>query len=810
MAISGVIVSDNLTTIKVNDAVKPFAQARNPYEFSNWSQFQITDGLQLRTDNSVKFEVQNEGPLANATGFQMRLDAAWVMGAPPNGGTGTPISGLWGTGRNATGKLSFDGDDANWKVFLPGTTVAIPAKIVAPEKTPVGFWLDPGGSSGWIGPSADQTANAMPVPAAGDYRYQTTFSLPSNFASARVAIRIASDNGCTGIKLINSAGIALPLPENGCTFSRFKSDYEIASGFQAGQNILEITVNNSAPGPTGLRVELSGTYTLAGGATLPRITPNAGSGAANVTQSLTVESLSPSAIFSTEVLFRDAALGTNPSGIANISSNACQIETQYTGAMFLANDAGVMSPLAWPGTAGVPNLENSQCLVDIPATSVSFGTTTLVNLKMRFKSPWNGKTLQIFLRTKGPGGSPVGPWQAAGTFTVQSVTRTLSGTVTGTTGVSLTIGTEPTPAVTDSNGNYLRSGLGAQTYRVTPSKTGFTFAPTFFDANLVSGDAIGVNFTATAIPPGPTLPRVTPNAGTGGTGGFQTFAVEGAAPATITAVEMVFQDSTSGTVPQLANACYIQMTSSGAARVADNSGNLGANYSWLGGPSATSPDNGQCLLDGPGSSIVLSATTTWNLRLNFKAAWAGKSLKIFLRSQDASYQWGGWQERGSFTLTGGGGTTTLPRITPNAGSGAVNVVQSLTVEAVNPSTIQSTEVLFRDAALGATPPQPLDLSTNACQIETYSSGFMYVTNDAGVQVLSGWPGTIGAPSLENSQCSLDIATTSVSFGATTMTINLKMRFKSTWAGKSLRIFLRTKAVGGSPLPWQAAGTFTVQ
>jgi plastocyanin len=82
-------------------------------------------------------------------------------------------------------------------------------------------------------------------------------------------------------------------------------------------------------------------------------------------------------------------------------------------------------------------------------------------------------------------------------------TFSISGTVTsggiGLAGVTMTLsGTGSATATTDTNGNYTFSTLLNGNYIVTPSKTGFTFAPINSPQTVNSANITGVNFTATA------------------------------------------------------------------------------------------------------------------------------------------------------------------------------------------------------------------------------------------------------------------------------------------------------------------------
>jgi hypothetical protein len=82
-------------------------------------------------------------------------------------------------------------------------------------------------------------------------------------------------------------------------------------------------------------------------------------------------------------------------------------------------------------------------------------------------------------------------------------TYSISGTVTsggvGLSGATLTLsGAGSGTASTDANGNYTISGVVDGTYTVTPTKGGYTFAPTSTSVAVSGANQTGTNFTAIA------------------------------------------------------------------------------------------------------------------------------------------------------------------------------------------------------------------------------------------------------------------------------------------------------------------------
>jgi hypothetical protein len=166
---------------------------------------------------------------------------------------------IYGTGLSAGGTLGADGTtDAHYTmVSSADASYPGPAAVVVNSSWPVasGVWIYPNGpASKWIGPRAD-AANGN---SAGNYTYRTTFSLSGvNPSTAILTGWAAADD--TGIIKLNGVQVASIV--NGFASP---SSFTISSGFQAGANTLDFVVTNGS-GPTGLRVEISGTATPTSG-----------------------------------------------------------------------------------------------------------------------------------------------------------------------------------------------------------------------------------------------------------------------------------------------------------------------------------------------------------------------------------------------------------------------------------------------------------------------------------------------------------------------------------------------------------------
>jgi hypothetical protein len=119
---------------------------------------------------------------------------------------------------------------------------------------PIPPYLGDNSLSAWIGPFNDTQLNGP----GGTYDYQTTFDLTGlDPATAILTGQWAADDQGLDV-LINGVSTG----NTAAGFSSWSS-FSISSGFVAGLNTLDFLVSNNS-GPTGLRVEVSGTANASG------------------------------------------------------------------------------------------------------------------------------------------------------------------------------------------------------------------------------------------------------------------------------------------------------------------------------------------------------------------------------------------------------------------------------------------------------------------------------------------------------------------------------------------------------------------
>jgi hypothetical protein len=217
-------------------------------------------------------------------------------------------------------------------------------------------------------------------------------------------------------------------------------------------------------------------------------------------------------------------------------------------------------------------------------------------------------------------------------------------------------------------------------------------------------------------------------------------------------------------------------------------------------PGNGSQQNSQCTLSGSGSSVTIAGTQlTLNLALTFTGAFQGTQ-NIYLYAQSAAGATTGWQPRGAWTVPAGAPTVTAVAVSPSSGGGTSQTFQLKYSDSAGAASIATAAVFFGASLSGF---------TSACDVVyTAQANAVNLLNDAG----TGWSASATPGSnviLENSQCSVNLATTSVSQAANTLTLNMAMGFTTAFSG-SKNVYLYGQDVGETNSGWQQLGAWTVQ
>jgi hypothetical protein len=210
--------------------------------------------------------------------------------------------------------------------------------------------------------------------------------------------------------------------------------------------------------------------------------------------------------------------------------------------------------------------------------------------------------------------------------------------------------------------------------------------------------------------------------------------------------------------------------------------------------------NSQCAVSLAGSSATLNGNDlTLNLAMTFKPAYAGAK-NTYMYAASANRVNSGWQARGQWTVPAATGPTlTVGDATPNSGSGSTQTFALPYIDTAGATDLWTTWVWFNEAFRAT--------SDNSCMLlYDRRAGTLYLLNDAS----STWiPGRLGSTAaLQNSQCAVNLAGSSVTASGTTLILNLAMTFKPAYAGaKNIYMYGNNGIVNSG---WHARGTWLAQ
>jgi hypothetical protein len=137
-------------------------------------------------------------------------------------------------------------------------------------------------------------------------------------------------------------------------------------------------------------------------------------------------------------------------------------------------------------------------------------------------------------------------------------------------------------------------------------------------------------------------------------------------------------------------------------------------------------------------------------------------------------------------------------VTPASGSGSVGTFASQFSDTRGVADLTAVHVRFSNGLVGA---------TSTCQIRyDLPTGLLSLRDDLGNWLASGTPGSTGT-SL-NSQCSLNLAMSSVVVVGQTVTLTLRVTFAPAYAGPK-GIYLYAASLGGAVTDWQPRGSWIV-
>lgn len=351
-----------------------------------------------------------------------------------------------------------------------------------------------------------------------------------------------------------------------------------------------------------------------------------------------------------------------------------------------------------------------------------------------------------------------------------------------------------------SRSDALTAGASYPSIAVTVNVSATASSPQVNSASVSGGGSASANtsdstvINATSTSPGPpTAFSVTPSSGTGATQQFTFVWSDPAGFADIPAAAVLFNTGLSGP-----SACFfiVDSVNRNFLFAADN----GSSWTTLPIGSASSLQNSQCVLNGSGSSLTGSGNTlTLRVTINFKTAFAGsKSIFLWVENAAGTTSWknmGGWTVPGSAPAPSNPGPTSVS-VTPSSGTGLTQQFSFLWSDPNGFSDIRAVAALFNTSLSGQ----------GSCFliVDTASRNILFAAdNGSSFSVLP-----VGASGiLQNSQCSLNVAGSTLSGSGNTLTLNVTLTFKAAFAGaKSVFVWVENAAGTAN---WQTLGRWTV-
>jgi uncharacterized repeat protein (TIGR03803 family) len=291
----------------------------------------------------------------------------------------------------------------------------------------------------------------------------------------------------------------------------------------------------------------------------------------------------------------------------------------------------------------------------------------------------------------------------------------------------------------------------------------------------------------------PTAVSVTPSSGSVAS---QTFTLQFADTAGASRLQTVWVYFSSTLADPAVNSCllYYNVT----ANVINLAANNGMTWATATPGTAITLQNSQCSLYAAGSSVVLSGNTlTLTLPMTFYPTFAG-AIDINLYAADVSGSDSGRQQLGTWSVPAAAGVPTAVSVTPSSGSVASQTFTLQYADTAGASSLQTVWVYF-SATLA-------DPAVNSCLLYyNVAANVINLAQDNGTTWATATPGV--ATTLQNSQCLLSVAGTTVVPSGNTLTLTLPMTFFP-YAG-AININLYAADVSGSNSGWQQLGTWTI-
>ncbi len=551
------------------------------------------------------------------------------------------------------------------------------------------------------------------------------------------------------------------------------------------------------------------------------------------------------------------------STLANPASNSCLLYYNVAANVInLAQDSGTAWLTASLGSA--TTLENSQCSLNVAASTVALnGNTLTLDLSMKFRPTYAGaKNIYLYavdVLAANSGWQQRGSWvvpagsgvpgtpsvtpssgsspnqtfglqfsDTAGAASLQTVWVYFNTTLanpasnscllyynvasnlinlaqnSGTAWLTATPGAATTLQNSQCSLNVASTSVALNGNLLTLNLP-MTFNPSYAGAKniyMYAVDASGANSGWTqrgtwTVPTGSGTPQTVSVTPSSGSSSNQTFGLQYSDTAGALSLQTLWVYFSSTLANPASNSCllYYNVAANQLSLAKDNG------TAWLAATPgfSTTLQNSQCGLNVASTSVALNGNTlTLDLAMTFQAAYAGAK-NIYMYAADVSGDNSAWTQRGTWTVPAGSGTAETVSVTPSSGSLASQTFALQYSDTAGAASLQTVWVYFSSTL--ANP------ASNSCLLYyNVAANQLNLAKDSGTAWLAGTPGS--AATLENSQCSLNVASTSVAMDGNTLTLNLAMTFQSAYAGAK-DIYMYAADALGSNSGWTQRGTWTL-
>jgi RHS repeat-associated protein len=250
-------------------------------------------------------------------------------------------------------------------------------------------------------------------------------------------------------------------------------------------------------------------------------------------------------------------------------------------------------------------------------------------------------------------------------------------------------------------------------------------------------------------------------------------------------------------------ACYLAYVpataTAGTLLLVNDAGDVGGVLASMAIPGTGTISNGQCTITGTGSSSSgTGSTLTLSLNMTFAVAFGGNQL-VYLAARDKVSNNSGWRTKGSWSVPPVPAMDpVVGAMTPGRSEAARQTYQFSFQDPTGAGNLGVLNVLVNSALDG----------NRACYV-AYAANFslLFLVKDVGGPSELLGPSSLGSAGvLENSQCAVNLATSSYTTNGNTATLTLDLTFKDSFAGDRVFYVAARSANELRNSKWQAKGT----